>query len=392
MSIYPSYSSRKKPTWCVDYSMDGKQYRKHFPRNPAVASENDPGFKNATKHADTISRTFGDERTFASMSGDERAAMIQLWVFLRRLEMKPDEVMEMIKGKHSKKVILAEGIDRFLRELIALKRSDRYRRSIKSTLSQFSDAFPGVRVDQITPENIQWWRDSGDFAPASRRSRLQDVKTFYKYATLHKWTAENPCLPVRGPKVVSDLPGILTPRQAAKLLRVAYRIDRKLCAWLALALFCGIRPEELEKLTWENVRLKERLVEVSAQASKTSRRRLVAIPENAAQWLKVGGDLASVRPGKDGKPKLQGVINSKKRFDRVRKKAGLFKNWPHDAMRHSAATYSYAMTDNAQYVAKQMGNTVDVLLRNYASIKTSNGILVTKELAEVYFAIVPPMK
>jgi len=132
--------------------------------------------------------------------------------------------------------------------------------------------------------------------------------------------------------------------------------------------------------------LEQGLVEVPAGVAKTNQRRLAVIPTNALEWLRIGGDLP---------PK-----NLKKRFDRLRKAAGLFHGrkfgrlqtagWLRNAMRHSAATYAYARSDNAAAVAKNMGHDVAVLLRNYNSIRTPDGQLVTKELAEKFFDIRPP--
>ena len=73
---------------------------------------------------------------------------------------------------------------------------------------------------------------------------------------------------VDGITVRHSAPGILTVEECEKLLRAAEQTDRGMIPWLALGLFCGIRPEEIRRLTWENVKIDRGFVEISGDASK----------------------------------------------------------------------------------------------------------------------------
>jgi hypothetical protein len=47
------------------------------------------------------------------------------------------------------------------------------------------------------------------------------------------------------------------------------------------------------------------------------------------------------------------------------------------------------LRDDAAYVAKQLGNSVQIMLTNYNATKGPDGKVITKELAEQFFDIRP---
>ncbi len=53
-------------------------------------------------------------------------------------------------------------------------------------------------------------------------------------------------------------------------------------------------------------------------------------------------------------------------------------------MRHSFASYLYALTQNEGTVAAEMGNTPNVVIRNYRAV-------VRPAAAQAYFGILPPV-
>lgn len=101
--------------------------------------------------------------------------------------------------------------------------------------------------------------------------------------------------------------------------------------------------------------------------SKTRQRRLVTIRENCKAWLRLGGEMPPV--------------NWRKEFDYVRRKAGLYDNWPQDAMRHSFVSYHYA-EHGASETAKQAGHSEQILFKHYREI-------VTPDAAKEFWAILP---
>lgn len=58
-----------------------------------------------------------------------------------------------------------------------------------------------------------------------------------------------------------------------------------LMAYLAIAAFAGLRRREIERLTWDKIKLPDREIVMDNEVTKTGARRIVKIPENLAMWL-----------------------------------------------------------------------------------------------------------
>ncbi len=166
----------------------------------------------------------------------------------------------------------------------------------------------------------------------------------------------------------SKPPGILTVEQSEHFMRTAEADDLLLCPWLALALFCGIRPSELQKITRADVHMDRGFVEILGETAKTRRRRLVPLPENAKQWFQLPGDLPP--------------INLTRRKRRIKQLSGIGASWPPDAMRHSATSYQLALNQDAARTALNLGHSPDVLFRHYREV------VATQEAAR-FFKITP---
>ncbi len=113
-----------------------------------------------------------------------------------------------------------------------------------------------------------------------------------------------------------------------------------------------------ERLDWLDVHFADNLIEVTAQKSKTPRRRFVRIQPNLREWL------APVR-------KHSGRVtpeNFAKLFRALRESAGLIA-WPNNALRHSFASYHLAHFEDAAALALQMGHTdSDMIFSNYRQL------------------------
>jgi integrase len=164
---------------------------------------------------------------------------------------------------------------------------------------------------------------------------------------------------------------VLSPVQFERLLRAA---DVRLQPIFALSAFAGLRPAEVYRLNWEAINFQERLISVSAKTSKTASRRLVPISDNLLEWLLLCpsriGPVAILKPSKERK-----LIKS------ARKRAEI-REWPQDALRHSWATYRFALTGDAARTAAEAGHDESVLHRHYRA-------LASRADAERWFAIRP---
>src|SRR5262249_46221062 len=136
-------------------------------------------------------------------------------------------------------------------------------------------------------------------------------------------------------------PGILEVEEVARLLEAA---DEATLPYWAIGIFGGLRSAELERLAWENVHLKDKLIEVPALSSKTASRRFVDIRANLAKWLEPYRD----RRGLICPPGLR------KRLEADRAAAGIT-SWPVNAARHSYASYHLAAFKDPKKLSLELG-------------------------------------
>jgi integrase len=104
-------------------------------------------------------------------------------------------------------------------------------------------------------------------------------------------------------------------------------------AFFTLAMFAGIRPEELEKITWKSVNLQSGFVTIDSAASKVRRRRIVHLEPNAIQWMHLAESCDSRLP--------IGRMTRRRYLDYAERWLG-FEGWPQDCLRHTCASYLLA--------------------------------------------------
>jgi integrase len=247
-----------------------------------------------------------------------------------------------------------------------------YQSDLKPALKEFGS----LPLNQIHQSDIEEWVPELDFAPRTCCNILDTMTTVFNDAVRKEFINRNPALFVPRPKFSCDPPGILTPNQAESLLKAAQQLRPQLVHALAIALFGGLRRSELCCLKGRNVIFEENLIEVPANVAKTRQRRLVTIRPNLAQWLADAPrdeTLLTITSCPD-------VFGEWLRELAVH--AGIL-TWPHNAMRHSFASYLYALIKNEGIVAAEMGNSPNIVIKHYRAV-------VRPTAAEHYFGITPP--
>jgi len=129
--------------------------------------------------------------------------------------------------------------------------------------------------------------------------------------------------------------------------------------WLALALFCGLRPEEAEKIDWSDIDLEKGIVTVDAAASKVRWRRLVYCMPSAVAWLKKAKSLEASLPI----PR-----ETRRRALRLMRAKLGFKSRPKDVLRHTCASMLMAEWEDEGKVAASLGNSPGILHAYYREL------------------------
>jgi integrase len=238
-------------------------------------------------------------------------------------------------------------------------------------LSQFAQGREERSIASIRTADIEEWLADHASTPGYRQTWINRLSALFSFARRQEWVIQNPCDRVE--KVVIDRkrPQILTVEQAKTcVIHVRDEMPHAL-GWLALALFCGLRPEEADKISWSDIDLEKGVVTVDAAASKVRWRRLVYCTPGAAKWL--------------GKAKAKNATlpiphQARRRVLRsLRAKLG-FVTWPKDILRHTAASMLMATWEDEGRVAATLGNSPSILHAHYRE-------LVSKDEAKRFWGI-----
>ena len=98
-------------------------------------------------------------------------------------------------------------------------------------------------------------------------------------------------------KLSSRYPFLSVP-QTRSLLEAC---SREILPAVAIAAFAGLPHAEIARLSWSDIDLSRKFIEVKAKNSKTAMRRLVAVPPSLRAWLSLKDN------GDGGSRSLRGI-------------------------------------------------------------------------------------
>jgi integrase len=266
----------------------------------------------------------------------------------------------------------------YLQRYIAQKKkaglSGRHLYDIEKRLKSFGEAFGDSPIQTITASQIEDWlytlgdAEGGEFSARTLINWRATVHAFFEDLFKKRILFGNPVSAIQKPKHVSGSPSVFTPQDLEKILVGA---TGPLRACLAIQAFAGLRTAEVLRLRWEDVRQSEKLIHVGAQIAKASKRRLVKILPNLAEWLR---PFARAR----GKIWPTGF-----RSDIADVCSTVKVAWKHNGLRHSFGSYHLAKFQNADALAEEMGHISGRMVRDYYRE------VVTPQSAELYWLIQP---
>lgn len=291
-------------------------------------------------------------------------------------------------------------IDKYCYTLLKKELSSEYVTGVERTLARFMGDFGKERiVSLITGREIFQWlinlkkreyadsdklhvdgrpmrvfkETSQDLGAYSRNEYRRTLYSFFKFCKMQDWLDNNPVEKVEAWRIRGKTPKIFTPEEVRKILD-STPPKSEIRAYVAISAFTGIRNAEMQRLTWDKIKLEDREIILDSEITKTASRRIVKIPENLAKWLEpYVWELGTKKK----------ILNKSKTtlINKLHESLGKG-NWIKNGLRHSAATYYLALTKNAYLTAEQMGHAVDVLKQNY------NGLARERDAIK-YFEILP---
>ena len=261
---------------------------------------------------------------------------------------------------------------RFFADPETKKRSKFYLDDLGKRWRRFEEHFgPETMATDITPEGVREWLHSLPVSDLTKGNFHRNIAPVFGFAVNAGLLPENPFRKVRKPSVAgADGVEVFTPGQMRSLLKAAH------AEWLpvlALAGFAGLRPEELRRLTWDDIDMDCGFIEVKASKSKTGQRRLVTISPTLRAWLKPYA-------------RREGVIvpRNERKLRLAAMKTAKVETWPVDVLRHSFASYHLAAHGSIDGTALELGHSsTKMLFKHYREA-------VKPEAAKAWWALLPP--
>lgn len=269
-------------------------------------------------------------------------------------------------------------VNLFLEDCAKRNLTNTHIKTVKSRMKRLVALWGSRNMLDITKEELEAYLrgiDSNETATNHLRT-LSSIYKFAKDADLIPWGVRDVTQRVRRPKHSRKEPQFFTPEEMRALLRVAASGSEEThyqVAMLALGGFVGLRTEEVMRINWEDIMLDHNVVRLHGGITKTARRRMSRLSDNAVAWLrKVARPSGPVVP--------ESPRDALYRREDVQHASGVV--WKHNGLRHSYVTYAMAKERNAYTVAEQVGNSPGVLQEHYMG-------LVLPTDAEEWFSITP---
>lgn len=221
-------------------------------------------------------------------------------------------------------------------------------------------------IGSIEADEIREWAVDRFKSPSYFNSALGVIAPAFSWAVSQKMLADNPIERIERMKVKqNDEIDIYSVKEARKLIAEARKMDA--LTPFAIMLFAGVRPYEVAKLEWEDIRVESSgnvVIWIKPSIAKTRSVRIVHAREKLSHYL-----LQRIGKGCKGKvcPK-----NWKNVSAAVREKAGL-KGRP-DAARHSFASYAIGNGESLDAVREDMGHSrgSDMLFKHYRGLVSAD--------------------
>lgn len=239
------------------------------------------------------------------------------------------------------------------------KNEEATKKSRTGFLLQFGKEKKILRSDRISIDAAKEWIYEKSLSDRTQRDRFDLLNQFCGWLSKsqQKHAASNPVAELDRPVVKIDAPGVLSFAQTRDLLQCALTDPEgpDMLPFFALCCLSGVRPDEVPRLTWDDIHLEKEHQIIEINKAKGGRRRRNA--EICKPLLRI---LAWAK-----KKKLAPGFYSRRKFDRIRRDAGVFDIWEKDILRHTYASHHYILHKDIKRLISNMGNSEDVLFQHY---------------------------
>jgi len=267
-----------------------------------------------------------------------------------------------------------ELVERYVKSMEKQNRRPAAVEGFKKRAGMFARTFGAEAIHRVKRPQIETWLDAGGWHGLNRRHYVSVVKAMFNHAVEHELLEASPATRIELPAVEGTEPEIMSPEAVRLLLHTAETVAPQIVPALAVSFFAGVRPDELSKLLWSDIKLgsAEPVVHVGARIAKKRHRRNVDIHANLAAWL---GRYRRT----EGRVSLT-LSNHRRHLAKVIERCKV--KVPYNGGRHAFASYAlveHGLDDTVRW----LGHSDSALL-----LDTYKGT-VTREAARAYWQIVP---
>lgn len=266
-------------------------------------------------------------------------------------------------------------VDQLFQDFAAAKEhdwSDASKRAFSTSAKTFLKRWSGTLISTIDSTELEIWYSTTFASTGYRAHELRTIRPAFSWAVRRKLLQESPYSRMEGIRVKRKPITIYTPDEASRLMQ-ACPMDAR--AAFALLLFAGVRPKELTRLKWGNIR--DGYIHITADIAKTQQTRNIEMEPTLEAWLNSTGTHAPDSP--------ICPPDWVRRARAIRAAAGVH-SLP-DTPRHSYASYHYASYKDTASLKANLGHSPnsDTLFIHYRAAATPKD-------AACYWAILPQSK
>ena len=267
---------------------------------------------------------------------------------------------------------ISDAIEKLLKNRSSEVYSPEYRKSLSHRLGHFAEAFPRKQTTELTKADIHEFL-SGFKSSETRKSYRRNIKTLYGFLIEFHNHETDPVPALEKAKSVKETKWsveVITPEECSMLLTSA---TPETLPSLAIAMFCGLRASECDRLDWKNISLEEKRIRIDENvARKVGSKRTVPIPDNCIEWLRPYARKAGRIQPEDFHTLFEEVRiaagfrpSNTRTNQRLVKKGLKLKAWPSNCLRHSAISYALAECGDESKVATWAGNSPVMIKKHY---------------------------
>jgi integrase len=295
----------------------------------------------------------------------------------------PEDLIKFVEThfqKELEEITIWNAYERFLKDCKGRNVRDKTYTSYKSHLKPLiSRLDPNAYVHEIKIKHLEEILAAYE-KPTTRNTHKTAFSVFFNWATARQYVLNNPAAKLGKIHQDDKRVHILSLEETRRLLKAAmtYR-DGYLTIPIAIGLFAGLRPSELEGLTQDDIyendgkpqsdHLSNWSIHVKEGKNSRKESRLVPVPKVLKTWLEAFP--------------FHSLPTNRSRPWKALREATNAENWVQDVIRHTSISYQLARDKNEALVAYNNGTSKKMMKNHYRRLIRS-----LKDVQE-FWAITP---